>query len=61
MSETKEEYLAGQFQSRRTDLLRDMEINELMDLFPDFDSIKELLIEEIINSTYDKQINEEVK
>ena len=61
MSETKEEYLQGQFQSRRKDFLRDMDIGELMELFPDCDSIKELLIEEIIENDFDKQINEEVR
>ena len=61
MSETKEEYLVGQFLSRRRDFLRDMDIGELMDLFPEVTDIKELLIEEIINNVWDKQINDEVK
>lgn len=61
MSETKEEHLQGQFQSRRRDFLRDIGIDELMDLFPDSNSIKELLIEEIINSSWDKGVNDEVK
>ena len=61
MSETKEEYLQGQFQSRRKDFLRDLNIGDLIDLFPDCSAVKELLIEEIIENDFDKQINEEVK
>ena len=61
MSETREEYLAGLFQQRRTDFLRDMGIGELMELFPDAVDIQELLIGEIINNSWDKQVNDEVK
>ena len=61
MSETKEEYLQGQFQSRRKDFLRDMDIGELMDLFPDCSTVKELLIDEILENDWDKQVNDEVK
>ena len=60
MSETMAEILQGQFEQRRKDLLRDMEINELMDLFPGFDSIKESLIEEIINQNYDKELTKDL-
>lgn len=61
MSETREEYLAGIDQGKRKDLLRDMEVPDLMDLFPDTDTIRELLIDEIINNSWDKQVNDEVK
>jgi len=61
MSETKEEYLQGQFQSRRRDFLRDLNIGDLIDLFPDESAVEELLIDEILENDWDKQINEEVK
>ena len=59
--ETREEYMQGQFRAGRLEFLRDMDIGELMELFPGCDSIKDLLIEEIIENDWDKQINEEVK
>jgi len=59
--ETKLEHLLGQFQDRRVEFLREYDIPELMDLFPDKDKIKELLIETIIEYGWDKKLNEEVK
>ena len=56
MSETMEEILKGQFEQRRKDFLRDMELEELQDLFPGTSYLMELLIEEIINQSYDKDI-----
>ena len=61
MSETREEYLQGLFEQRRKDFLRDMDISDLMDLFPNWSDVKELLIEEILENSFDKQVNEEVK
>ena len=56
MSETYAEVLQGQFEQRRKDYLRDMDISELMDLFPEPLDIKEILLDEIINQNYDKDI-----
>ena len=69
MSETREEYARGMFESRRRDFLRDMSIRELgellpsevLNLFHEEDWEKEELIDTIINNVWDKQINEEVK
>ena len=69
MSETREEYARGVFESRRRDFLRDMSIRELGELLPseslklfhEEDWDKEELIDVIINNYFDKQINDEIK
>ncbi len=59
--ETREEVMQGRAYDNRVDFLLDMDIGQIMELFPDEDAIKRVLIEAIIEATYDKQINEEVK
>ncbi len=62
--ETREEVMLGQLHDRRVDFLRDMDVRELLKLCPDeylFVDTKELLIQEIIENVWDKQINEEVR
>ena len=69
MSETKQEYMQGVFESRRREFLRDMSIRELGELLPsetlklfhEEDWEKEELIDVIINNYFDKQINDEIK
>lgn len=62
--ETREEVMFEQLYDRRVDFLRDMDIGELMELFPleeDKLIFKHYLIEKIIENVWDKQINEEVQ
>ena len=61
MSETREEYLFGQYYDRRVDFLRDLDIVDLIELFPSWKDAEEILIEIIIENGWDKQINDEVK
>lgn len=58
--ETREEVMQGRAYDNRVDFLLDMDKGQLEELFPDEDAIKRVLIEAIIEATYDKVINDEV-
>ena len=69
MSDTMEDLKRGEFDSKRREILRNMNFRELGELLPsesqklyhEEDWDKEELIDVIINNCFDKQINDEVR